>query len=90
MENQERLPEEKVNNIEPSRVGPNPADDHLPASGYTSGETEYADGEGTRLAQETEEKETDEQGNNDLHAHDASPEPDVEDAAFENPDDDPA
>ncbi|ACU03937.1 hypothetical protein [Pedobacter heparinus] len=106
MENQDHLPEEEVINPEQFQVGRNPVEQEETnqdgsadneQAGYTPGETEFADGEGTRLEQESEELEID-QETNDLDDLDIDPENDPdssssseeEDADFENPDDDPA
>ncbi|WP_449437087.1 hypothetical protein [Pedobacter steynii] len=101
MENQEHLPEEEIINPEQFQVGRNPEEQDEEANqngtsdseqvGYTPGETEFADGEGTRLEWESEElkidQETDDDPESDSEDDSQSGE---EDADFENPDDDPA
>ncbi|SMC88985.1 hypothetical protein [Pedobacter africanus] len=107
MENQDQLPEEEIINPEQFQVGRNPEEQHEQTNqdgsanneqaGYTPGETEFADGEGTRLEQESEELEIDQETDNsdDLDIDpendpDSGSSSDEEDADFENPDDDPA
>ena len=106
MENKDQLPEEEVINPEQFQVGRNPEDQdeeenqngtaETEQAGYTPGETEFADGEGTRLDQESEELEVAPE-TEDLDDPDIDPgnDPDSgpsseEDADFENPEDDPA
>lgn len=107
MKNQDQLPEEEIINPEQFQVGRNPeerqdeVDQHGTAdteqTGYTPGEIEFADGEGTRLDQESEELEID-QETEDVDDLDIDPEndpdsgssDDEQDADFENPEDDPA
>ncbi|MEQ7801893.1 hypothetical protein ABDJ41_19005 [Pedobacter sp. ASV1-7] len=107
MENQDQLPEEEIINPEEFEVGRNPEDQDdeekqngtadTEQVGYTPGETEFADGEGTRLDQESEELENDEE-TEDLDDQENDPEidpdsgssSDLEDADYENPEDDPA
>lgn len=85
MENQNELHEEEVVNPEQFQVGRNPEEQknqerntESEDAGYTPGETEFADGEGSQLERESGELE-----NDDF-------ETDHQDADFENPDDDPA
>ncbi|WP_316813781.1 hypothetical protein [Pedobacter heparinus] len=71
MENIVEMHEEEVFSPEPYKFNPDPAQeqpglddgdtDEADEAGYTPGETEYADGEGTRLDQEIENPEDDEQ-----------------------------
>lgn len=71
MENQDQLPEEEIINPEQFEVGRNPEDQDdeenqngtagTEQAGYTPGETEFADGEGTRLDQESKALEIDEE-----------------------------
>lgn len=71
MENQDQLPEEEIINPEQFEVGRNPEDRDdeenqngtadTGQAGYTPGETEFADGAGTRLDQESEAMEIDEE-----------------------------
>ncbi|ETZ23135.1 hypothetical protein [Pedobacter sp. V48] len=83
MENQDQLPEEVVN-AEQLQVGRNPNEQEEQQSedgveqeaGYTPGETEFADGEGTRLDQKVEELEFDD---------DDDPEPEPESDEQEEP-----
>lgn len=94
MNNQDQLPEEEIVNPEQFHVGPNPEERESQTkqddqAGYTPGETEFADGEGTRLVQQSEELEIDPQAH-DLDDTDGDPQSDDEDADFENPKDDPA
>lgn len=97
MENQDQLPEEEITNLEQFQVGRTPdeqeekqnSETDPEEAGYTPGETEFADGDGTRLDQEIEELEIDPE-TDDLEELEAEPESTEEDADFENPDDDPA
>ncbi|MFA4867942.1 MAG: hypothetical protein WC623_07085 [Pedobacter sp.] len=77
MENQDQLPEEENINPKQFQVGPNPEDrddeeNQNGTAGYTPGETEFADGEGTRLDQESEELKIDERPD-DLDDQDTDP-----------------
>jgi len=62
MKNQELLLEEEMNNIN-LQVGPDPDEweDEDDDAGYTPEEDEFADGEGTRLFEESEELETEDE-----------------------------
>ena len=92
MKNQEQLTEEEIKKTEQFQIGRNLAEEQeqknqkggntSTASGYTSGETQYADGKGTRLEEETDGPEIDKQ--------EPDRERDEDDADFENQDDDPA
>lgn len=106
MENKDQLPEEEIINPEQFQIGRNPeeGDDEenqngtadTEQAGYTPGETEFADGEGTRLDQEREELEIDEE-TEDLDDQETDPEndpdsgssSDQEDADYEKPEGDP-
>jgi single-stranded DNA-binding protein len=89
--NQNQTEKEEVANLEQFQIGRNPENDQQQEqqsqdetgnsqdTGYTSGETEFADGQDTTLDQELgPDEDEDEQG----QAGD--------DADFDNPDDDPA
>lgn len=104
MENQDQLPEEEIINPDQFQVGRNPEEQEdevdqdgttgTEEAGYTPGETEFADGEGARLDQESEELEIDEETEDlDIDPEtdpDSGSSSDQEDADFENPEDDPA
>ena len=85
MENQDQLPQEEIINSEQFQVSRNPEEQEdevnqngtadTEQAGYTPGETEFADGEGTRLDQESEELETDQQ-TDDLDDIDPENDPD--------------
>lgn len=93
MENQDQSPEEEIVNPKQFQVGRNPEKQEEETNqdgranneqaGYTPGETEFADGEGTRLDQESEELETEDEPESNSQGEE-------EDADFENPNDDPA
>lgn len=91
--NQNQLTEEEISNIEKLQEDRNSSkntdspdefegEDDNREDGYTNGETEFADGEGTQLNKETANIEYEE----DTHKG----EPGDADANFDNPDDDPA
>ncbi|AOM79648.1 hypothetical protein [Pedobacter steynii] len=98
MENQNQSPEEEIVNPGQFQVGRNPEEQEneqndegtadTEETGYTPGETEFADGEGTRLNEEIEEQENDPE-TEDYEDQDTDTEND-EDADYENPKDDPA
>nr|WP_068890309.1 hypothetical protein [Pedobacter panaciterrae] len=106
MENQDQLPEEEIINPEQFQAGRNPEDQEdeenqngtaeTEHAGYTPGETEFADGEGTRLDQESEELEIDLEAEDlDDSDIDTGNDPDSgssseEDEDFEHPEDDPS
>ena len=77
MENQNQSPEDQDGTADTEETG------------YTPGETEFADGKDTRLNRRNEELETDPE-TEDSDDQDTDPEDDDEDADYENPQDDPA
>lgn len=110
MQNQDQLPEEEVNQPEQVQVGGTPEENEthngtagIEEIGYTPGESEFADGAGTRLDQEIEElesgpdpdsdnenEESQEREEREQRDEQSDPETTEEDADFENPEDDPA
>lgn len=104
MKNQDQLPEDEIVNMDQFQVGRNHLDEEnddeeslqnedasSDDSGYTPGESEFADGKGTLLDEQSDEMDDDEENEFDSEELDA-PDPDDmdDDAEFENPDDDPA
>jgi hypothetical protein len=103
MENQDQLPEEEIINPEQFQVDRNPEEREdkvnqdgtadTAQTGYTPGETAFADGEGTRLDNESEELEIypeTEDSDDPEDDSDSGSSGDEQDADFESPKDDPA
>ena len=105
MENQDQLPEEEIINPEQFKVARSPKEQEdkidqedtadTEQAGYTPGETEFADGEGTRLDQESDElepdSETEDLDDPDIDTEnnqDSGSSSDEDGADFENPKDD--